>query len=424
MHFLPRALFALLLVLAAAPAAAQRIERPLRVFLDCTSFFCDLDYFVQEVPWVSFVRNRQDADVHVLGTSARTAAGGSSFTFELQGRGTFEGERLTVGTTTSSDATEEDRRTALVEVVRVALVPFAGWTPHAPTVEIEPPAGGAGTSVEEDPWNRWSFELGGDGFLSGESRQSAISVSGYASASRVTDRWKTLFDVSTSTSRSRFELDDTTTFTSRRESFGANVLIVRSLGPHWGVGGLSEWRRSSFANYDASIVTGAAVEYNVFPYTESTRRLLTVLYAVGSRYNDYEKATIFDVRQETLLEQLMVVAYDVTEPWGNVDLFGEVNHYIARLGGGTPWADPQFSAEVGGGLSVRLFRGLSAYAHGSVAMIRNQIQLPAEGLTEEEILTQQRELATNYRHFAGFGLSYTFGSIFTQVVNPRFEWFD
>ena len=119
-----------------------------------------------------------------------------------------------------------------------------------------------------------------------------------------------------------------------------------------------------------------------------------------------------------------MVSYDVTEPWGNIDVFGMVDHYIARFGDGAPWADPQFSAEVGGGLEVRLFRGLSAYAHGSVAMIRNQIQLAAEGLTEEEILTQQRELATNYRHFAGLGIQYRFGSIFTQIVNPRFDRFD
>ena len=56
-------------------------------------------------------------------------------------------------------------------------------------------------------------------------------------------------------------------------------------------------------------------------------------------------------------------------------------------------------------------------------MVRNQIQLAAGELTEEEILTQQRELATNYRYFASFGLSYRFGSIFSDVVNPRMDWF-
>ena len=57
-------------------------------------------------------------------------------------------------------------------------------------------------------------------------------------------------------------------------------------------------------------------------------------------------------------------------------------------------------------------------------MVRGQIQLAAIGLTPEEILTQQRELATDYRYFMGFGLSYQFGSIFTHVVNPRFEELD
>ncbi|MBW3554450.1 MAG: hypothetical protein KY466_13110, partial [Gemmatimonadetes bacterium] len=69
-----RLLTCVLLLLAAAPAAAQRIDRPLRVFLDCSGFPCDSDFFVQEIPWVAFVRDRQDADIHVLGTRQQTGA--------------------------------------------------------------------------------------------------------------------------------------------------------------------------------------------------------------------------------------------------------------------------------------------------------------------------------------------------------------
>ena len=68
-----------------APAAAQQeIDRPLRVFLDCNGFHCDDDFFTQEITWVRFVRDRQSADVHVLGTRESTGAGGSLYTNGVQ----------------------------------------------------------------------------------------------------------------------------------------------------------------------------------------------------------------------------------------------------------------------------------------------------------------------------------------------------
>ena len=40
--------------------------------------------------------------------------------------------------------------------------------------------------------------------------------------------------------------------------------------------------------------------------------------------------------------------------------------------------------------------------------------------TPEEILVRRRQLATNYDYNIAFGVSYTFGSIFNNVVNSRF----
>jgi hypothetical protein len=59
--------------------------------------------------------------------------------------------------------------------------------------------------------------------------------------------------------------------------------------------------------------------------------------------------------------------------------------------------------------------------YGSVTLLRDQLYLPKGGATEEEILLQRKALSTNYSYFAGIGLTYTFGSIFNNVVNPRFE---
>jgi hypothetical protein len=57
---------------------------------------------------------------------------------------------------------------------------------------------------------------------------------------------------------------------------------------------------------------------------------------------------------------------------------------------------------------------------GGWSRIRDQIYLRAGEATDEEILLRRRQLATGYRYRFSAGLSYTFGSIFNNVVNTRF----
>jgi hypothetical protein len=411
------------LALAALPASAQaRLDRPLRVFLDCNGVSCDREYLLEEIPWVDFVRDRQSSDVHVLITAQQTGGGGRALTMEFLGRGPMEDQRLTLTDALGPTATDAETRLVIADALRVGLAPLARFTPASPTIEVvadlvtEP-------TPQDDPWNAWVFSFGVNGFLNGESQQSFFNGSASVSADRVTEAWKLALGGRASRNRSEFEVEDST-IVSRRDSYGAQGLAVRSLGEHWSAGVVAAWERSTFGNYDSDIVMGPAVEYDVFPYSESTRRLLTVLYAVGLRYRDYERPTIFDAATETLLVQLLNVGYDVTQTWGSADVSVEAEHFVARLDAPDSWPDPQYNLSLSGGLQVRLFRGLSGNLFGSVSMVRSQLNLPAGDLTDEEILTRQRELATDYRYFLSFGLRYRFGSIFSEVVNPRFGAFD
>ncbi|MBI5325982.1 MAG: hypothetical protein HZB41_12040, partial [Ignavibacteriae bacterium] len=58
--------------------------------------------------------------------------------------------------------------------------------------------------------------------------------------------------------------------------------------------------------------------------------------------------------------------------------------------------------------------------YGGFSMIHDQLYLPKEGATLEEILLRRKALETTYSYFVSFGLSYTFGSVYSNVVNPRF----
>jgi len=58
-----------------------------RVFLDCHR--CDRDYVRTEIDWINYVRDRQEADVHILGTVQRTGSDGWEYTFEFIGKNKF-----------------------------------------------------------------------------------------------------------------------------------------------------------------------------------------------------------------------------------------------------------------------------------------------------------------------------------------------
>jgi len=67
-----------------------------------------------------------------------------------------------------------------------------------------------------------------------------------------------------------------------------------------------------------------------------------------------------------------------------------------------------------------LFKGLSLNLNGGVEFIHNQLELVKGDVDLEELLLRLRAMETAYRYEGSVGLSYTFGSIYNNVVNPRF----
>ena len=96
-------------------AATERPER-LAVFLDCG--FCDETFIRQEMTYVDYVRDREVAHVHVLVTGENTGAGGEASTFDLIGRGPFQGMDYSAVYTTDAGARRlRDRLTVPAEIV-------------------------------------------------------------------------------------------------------------------------------------------------------------------------------------------------------------------------------------------------------------------------------------------------------------------
>lgn len=411
-------------VVEGVPADTLTGERALRIFLDCPRWLCDFDYLREEVPYVDYVRNRQAADVQVLVTVQGTGGGGNQATLDFIGRGRFAETENRITFQTSPTATESEERSLLTRHFELGLAAFVARTDLAGQlrVEYEGPARGEeeeAATARDDPWNLWVFRTSLGGSLSGEEARSSTSLRGGFSANRTTRNWKWDVGVNGFYAESNFDVerdDEVQTITSIRRSYGFRALGVRSLGRHWGVGGQLSATHSSFRNYDLALRGGPALEYNIFPYEESTRRQLTFLYALSVNALDYDQETIFFETSEVRPQQSLTVSLDLQEPWGEAGLSVEGAHFFHDL--------EKNRLTIDGDLEVELWGGFSVNLRGEWARVRDQINLPAEGATEEEVLLRQRELATDFEYDVSVGLSYTFGSIFNNVVNSRFDALD
>ncbi len=155
-----------------------------------------------------------------------------------------------------------------------------------------------------------------------------------------------------------------------------------------------------------------AIEYNFFPYSQSTRRQLRVDWKPGYNSYHYRDETIYDKTSEGLWGETFSMTLELKEKWGTISNAFEAFHYFNDL--------QKNHMEIYSELSLRLFKGLSLTLYGDFSRIHDQLSLVKGGASYEETLLRRKQLATSYSYYAQIGLSYTFGSIFSNVVNPRF----
>ena len=72
------------------------------------------------------------------------------------------------------------------------------------------------------------------------------------------------------------------------------------------------------------------------------------------------------------------------------------------------------------GMNVRLVKGLSFNLSGNYNITRNQINIAGGGVSQDQLLLAQKQVQSGYNFYTRIGLSYSFGSMFNTVVNPRF----
>lgn len=379
-----------------------------KLFLDCRR--CDRDYIRTEIPFVNFVRDRKEADIHLLVTTQRTGAGGNEYTMAFIGQKDFVGIQDTMKYVSARADTRDDVRKGMVRVMKLGLVPYLNKTPIVDFIDVLFEEKVMPTAVE-DKWNFWVFYMSFSGSLSAEKQRDAFSLRGNFSANRVTPESKLRMSVSGNFNESNFKYEDETISSySDRKNF--NSSYVKSINEHWSAGIWFSVSSSTYSNLDLLLSPSPAIEYNLFPYSQSTRRQLRFVYRLDYDYRYYREETIYEKIEEGLWGQSLSVTFEVKEPWGNASARIEGSHYFHDFS--------KNRLELGVYLSLRLTKGLSLSINGGFSAIHDQLALRKGDRSIDEILLRRSELATDFEYGISLGFSYTFGSVYSNVVNPRF----
>ncbi|HEX5435761.1 MAG TPA: hypothetical protein VFW98_01280 [Gemmatimonadaceae bacterium] len=396
------------------PDEALAPDQRLKVFVDCQGYRCDMDYFRTEIHFVAYTRDPREADVHVLLTTQRTAAGGRDFTLAFLGLGTHAVHNDTLHAVSEPGESPDAVRAMLTRTIKLGLIPYLVHSRIARGLRISYSGTPAAVlaAPAHDPWNHWVFELRASGSLDGEQSQHSTRLSGSVSANRTTAAWKLDGSLHADFRADRFALDSGT-LTSISRSREASGLVVKSVDGHWSIGLSASAASSDFLNQRLALQLAPALEWDVFPYADATRRQFAIMYRVGARHFVYQDTTIYNKTVETVPRQSLVASLAQNQPWGTIN--------VALLLSNDP-AHPSISRQrISADLGLRIAEGLSLDLSGHASRIRDQLYLPKQTASEEEVLLQRRQLATSYDYRLEVGLSYSFGSILNSVVNPRFE---
>ena len=383
-------------------------ENAIKIFVDG---YWQLDYLRQELKFANYVRDPKLADVYILVSTQSTGGGGTEYKIYFNGQKQFSSMNDTLTYVSLPSDADETRRAGVVKKMKLGLIRYAAKTPVSDDLKVSYLKTQEEVTEVKDKWNYWVFRTSLHSGLSGEKSFKDYNYNGSFRADRITEDWKMRFYLSSSYNESIFKGDEES-FKSINRNTNINATFVKSLGDHWSVGLFGNIRSSTRDNTNLSKKISPALEYNIFPYSMSSRREFRITYRLGYEHIKYRNETIYEKMSENLANSSLEAVLVVKEKWGEVISVLEGNVYFKDLKKNRfEWVNI---------LGIRLFQGFSFDILTVIESIHDQLYLEKGGASYEDLLLRRKELETQYSYYISFGISYTFGSIFNNVVNPRF----
>lgn len=423
-------IFLLIFISSSSISVAQNNQQQkLKVFLDCR-IGCDENYIRTEISFVDYVINRVAADVHILITARLNGSGGSSVQMIFYGQNNFKNRTDTLVYNQLPNATNNESRIQIAKRIRLGLLPFlTKISKNGPVLVnkeiINQIKKDSSETVSDknvlsqptkDNWNYWVYRFGVDGTYSADENYKSNSMNGYFSVNRTTDKLRVNFSVNGNTYNSTYKYENNGSVTNYKvtnTSYQLNHYLVKSISNHWSLGYEASYSNSTFSNNKSRPYLSAGIEYSIFPYKDVNNKFFTISYNLDVRHNKYYDTTIYNKLNETLFGHKMQVKLSLNQKWGYVNSGVTYSNFFKD------WSLNNLLVTID--INVRVTGGLSFYVYTYGGLVHDQVYLVKGNATVQEILTRRRQLASGYNFYSGIGLSYRFGSILNNFVNPRFS---
>lgn len=394
-------------------------SKRIKVFVDCSNTWCDNTFIRTEINIVDFMLDRVASDVHMLITSQQNGNGGSQFQMIFYGQNKFKSLKDTLRFNLDPNATDVERRDAMLKYIKFGLTPFIAKSDYANEVNIQmkksEQANDSNTSQNtKDKWNYWVFRAGASGSISQDEVYIQTSLYSNVSANRTTDKSKVYFGASINKNISKISYTDSSgkiTEVTNNSSYEAEHSYVKSIGERWAVGYETEFSNYIFSNNKSRVYFKAAIEYAIFPYKEVNNKFFTINYGIDVRRNKYYDTTLYDKMEETLLGHSISSNLSFNQKWGSFNTSLSYRNYLKDFNLNNLGLSLNLNVRISGGLSV------SGYFYGE--LVGDQIYLPKKAFDPVDLFTRRRQVASNYNFYSSAGLSYRFGSKLNNFVNPR-----
>ena len=383
-------------------------NQKIKVFLSCR---CDDDFLKQNTLFFDYVRDMSLSDIEVFVFEITNASGGRNYTFNFNGKNNFINKENQINAVIPKNISLNKSREILLNTYKLGMASFLSNTDYQNEIDVNFTNEKIITDQKKlDTWKNWVFEVYGSFNFENEKSINEEEFNLGFDVDRVTEIWRV---------RSDFEFDRSIKFfsggeqnySSERESLYFSGSLVRSISNHFSTGFFSSYRHDTFRNYKSSINISPAVEYNFIPYNEVLTREVTLAYKLGYNIYNYIEETIYEFEDQKMFNHSLTLNLRFREKWGSVYSYLVASQFLDL--------PEQNRLTINNNINLRIVRGLSLRISAYFRFIRDQINLPKGQASVEDLLLRQRQISTNYQNRISMGLSYTFGSIFNNIVNNR-----
>ncbi|WP_303922949.1 hypothetical protein [Draconibacterium sediminis] len=372
----------------------------------------DMDYMRRNMRFADFVNDPAVADVHIIINSRVSGSGGMVYSL-MYNNLTFENfSDFTITCTTLADDTNEEERRKIKDALSLGLMPFVNQTKASDQIsfryrgEVEQ----AQVAEVDDPWNNWTFRGDISGSVNLEESKKNYNYSFYGRADKVTDEIRIRNNARRSVNTKKYTTDGEEYRSDNTSTYGSSS-VVKSLSSRWSTGLFGSFYNSNYRNTKYSMSVKPAVEYNIFPWDVSDRKVFTIAYYIGPEWMKYYEESIYDKLEESLWEQSLRLDLQIVQTWGEVKAGLNATNYMHD------WTKNRITFDTD--LSVRIMRGLSVRMGFTVENVHDQIYLPKGDISLEDVLLNKVQLPSSFEVGANVGIRVQFGSIYNNIVNNR-----